>query len=156
MTQSVSDREYAEQREADVALDRARGHVQEVRRLWEQGGRFGDALPYLDQLEADLNTLRPQHVGQFSALDGAPLYGDGTRATGAQAAEYQSRVEPGSMASQPMTVGEGGIQYPDDRQPITERDEEIKDVQAQRAEDGGDGETSESTSSKSKTSKSSK
>src|SRR5690348_4736711 len=136
MTQAVPDREYSEQRQADEALDRARGHVQELRRQWEQGGRFGDALPLLDQLEADLNTLRPQHIGAFSAADGTPLYGDGTRVTGAQAQQYQSRIEPGSMASQPLAVGEGGTAYPVADQPITERGEEVAAVQQQRAEDG--------------------
>lgn len=135
MTQATSDRDYAEQREADTALDRARGHVQELKRLWETGGRFGDALPYFDQLEADLNTVRPQHVGAFVAQDGTPLFGDGTRPTGPQAQQYQSRIEPGSQASRPAAVGEG-TQYPTDQQPITERDEEVAQVRQQRIEDG--------------------
>lgn len=134
---ATPDRDYAAQREADVALDRARGHVQELRRLWETGGRFGDALAYFDQLEADLNTMRPQHIGAFAAADGTPLYGDGTRATGAQAQSYQSSVTPGSMADRPAGVGTGeGFEYPADRQPITERGEEVASVEQQRIADG--------------------
>jgi hypothetical protein len=49
--------------EVQTAHERLRGHVGEVRRLVEQGAPATSFTPYLDQIEADLNTARPEHVG---------------------------------------------------------------------------------------------
>jgi len=61
-------------REQEEAHERARGHVTELRRLWEVGAPLREALPLLDQIEADLNTSRPRHGGY--ATDYRPLADD--------------------------------------------------------------------------------
>ncbi len=55
--------EEQRQQEMEIALERARGHVTELRRLAEVGAPARESLPYFDQLEADLNTIRPVHPG---------------------------------------------------------------------------------------------
>lgn len=55
--------EEQELREQETAHERARGHVAELRRLWEQGAPLRAAQQYFDQIEADLNTSRPRHAG---------------------------------------------------------------------------------------------
>jgi len=103
-----TDREAAERREAETALTRARGHVQELRRLAEQGAGFRDMHPYFEQLEADLNTARPQTTGAVVDWQGNELNADGTRVTGP--AYSGTRVEPGSQASRPYAADEIGYQ----------------------------------------------
>lgn len=101
----TSDQELAETRQQDEALERARGQVAEMRRLWEQGAPFAAHLPLLDQLEADLNTLRPQHAGYPAAADGTALYGDGTRPTAGRG------VDSGAIAG----TGQTTVPVPDGR-----------------------------------------
>lgn len=103
-----TDQEAADRREAETALARARGHVAELRRLYERGAGFHEAHPYFEQLEADLNTVRPQTTGAVVDWQGNALNADGTRVTG-RAYEGTS-VEPGSMASQPYTANDLGYQ----------------------------------------------
>lgn len=133
---SETDREAADRREAETALTRARGHVQELRRLAEQGAGFRDMHPYFEQLEADLNTVRPQTTGAVADWQGNELNADGTRVTGR--AYEGTRVEPGSMASRPYAADDIGYQGA----PADETDETIDDetdeqrVARIRAEDG--------------------
>jgi hypothetical protein len=103
-----NDREAFERREAEAALARARGHVTELRRLYERGASFVEAHPYFEQLEADLNTVRPQTTGAVVDWQGNELNADGTRVTGH--AYSGTSVEPGSMASQPRSADEIGYQ----------------------------------------------
>lgn len=63
MTQSLSDQQYADRQEQETAGERARGHVDEIQRLIEQGASLRTIQPFLDQLRADLNTVRPRHAG---------------------------------------------------------------------------------------------
>ena len=128
-----SDQEAADRREAETALTRARGHVAELRRLYERGAGFHEAHPYFEQLEADLNTARPQTAGAVRDWQGNELNADGTRRT---VSDVPSTIEPGSMASQPYAAEEVGYQGAPADQPITERGEEIATVQQQRTEDG--------------------
>lgn len=103
-----TDQEAFERTEAETALTRARGHVAELRRLYERGASFAEAHPYFEQLEADLNTVRPQHSGAVVDWQGNALHADGTRRT--DAAYAGTSVEPGSMASQPAAAETIGYQ----------------------------------------------
>lgn len=103
-----NDREAFERREAETALARARGHVAELRRLFESGASYVDAHPYFEQLEADLNTVRPQTTGAVVDWQGNELNADGTRVTGG--AYSGTRVDPGSQASRPNDVYDLGYQ----------------------------------------------
>ena len=108
-----TDREAFERREAETALTRARGHVAELRRMYERGAGFVEAHPLFEQLEADLNTVRPQHSGNAVDWQGNALHADGTRRT--DNAYAGTNVEPGSMASQP--AGAYDLGYQGDSQP---------------------------------------
>lgn len=94
MTQSLSDQQYADMQEQETAGERARGHVDEIQRLIEQGATLVTILPYLDQLRADLNTVRPRHAG----------WGAGTFETG--------------LAQGPQTVSGLPVDRPDPNAPV--------------------------------------
>jgi hypothetical protein len=130
-----TDAQSAERTEVETALTRARGHVTELRRLYERGAGFHEAHPFFEQLEADLNTVRPQHTGAVTDYQGNPLNADGTRVTGP--AYAGTSVEPGSQASRPYAADELGYQgapavADDEDSAIDEGDDETDEERAAR------------------------
>jgi hypothetical protein len=100
-----------EQRTQDVeiALERARGHVVELRRLGSVGAPFTSLVPYLDQLEADLNTARPVHVGWANYQ--APGQGIVSSPTGLSGIVEPSHVEGETPTAETPAeeVGDDGL-----------------------------------------------
>lgn len=74
MPELAQEEQYRRQRE--LAHERARTDVAEVRRLVQRGAPDFEFFPLLDRIEADLNTIRDPHVGwagyQVAADDEIP------------------------------------------------------------------------------------
>lgn len=115
-TENVSQEEQ-ELREQEIAHERARGHVAELRRLWEQGAPLRAAAQYFDQLEADLNTSRPRHAGWSTNY--APTDAPVTTPTGLSG-------RPGEPASDnaPLLDDNGNVIVEDEEDPDVTPDDE--------------------------------